>query len=423
MKKLPFGNTADQYWVKEHNLSILLKLVWDAGRPISRPELKILSGLNKMTVCNLMAQLEEMRLVRESGIYQPANSGRPGILYEINPEGGLIVGVEVNITEVIAILTNLKGEILWRFSQKVPGGTEDIFPRAEEIIGLALDAAHNNRMRIFGIGVAVAALVAKDGEISVFPETLGPVKKRIVAGWQEKFHLPVFVSNDGNASAVCELLLGEASKFEDDFLFINVGNGLGAGIISNGELLAGKGGFAGEVGHMTIDPQGKPCKCGNRGCWENYVSLTASIEYWINHPAFDVERYTSRLTRFPNEDYAILISAARDQDKAAIDAFATIGRSFGVGLASLINIFNPRNIFLGGLLCMGSEFFMPALVDEVSRRSFKPIYASLQSITVVENSMDVASLGAVALVIREVLVKPSVWSHRTMEEKEVSYLV
>jgi predicted NBD/HSP70 family sugar kinase len=411
MPKRTSVQTADQYWVKEHNLAILLRKAWAAKAPISRPELTRLSGLNKMTVNNLVAELEEMHLVQSQGTYQPSNSGRPGSLYTIDPAGGLIIGIEIDIGVIHAVLADFSGNVLWRTVEDVKVEDENIYEQAETVVDSVLKVAESYEPNVIGIGVAVAAPVSKEGEIALSPGTFIPVHVRVAAKWEEKFHLPVFIMNDGNASAIGAQILGDVG-FDEDFIFINAGEGLGAGIISDGEIFLGAGGFAGEVGHITIDFEGIPCKCGNRGCLENYVSLTAAIERWRTHSSFNASRYEDSLTGHTNRDFLVLVDAASAGDEAAIDVLNQIGRFFGIGLSSLINTFNPRYIFLGGSLCEGGAYILPALISEINQRCFKFTRSNLQEVKVVEHPYESAVMGAISLVIKEVLTSPSRWYSR-----------
>jgi predicted NBD/HSP70 family sugar kinase len=408
MKKIQSSDTADQYWVKEHNLSFLLEKVWNSRGPVSRPELRSQCGMNKMTVSNLLQQLQEWGFVRATGSYQPSYSGRPGTLYEINPDAGLIVGMEIGIASIDVALSNFTGQLLWRQTEPVTNPRENVFHHAEDLLTRALQAARAYPQRRLGIGLAVAALVAKDGTIALDPGSLEPVKIHLVDEWQSRYQMPVFVTNDGNASAVGEQILGEPG-FEDDFIFINAGEGLGAGIVAHGELYEGAGGFAGEFGHMTIDYNGGPCKCGGCGCWENYVSLSRAVQNWADHPGFNAARYPLRLSDSAREDFFVLVKAAGENDPAALDTFNQLGCYFGIGLSSLINIFNPRYIFLGGTLCLGSRYFFPAMQAEIQKRSFKAASANLQKVSAVDHPLDSTLLGAVSLVIRDILAGPVRW--------------
>lgn len=405
MKNRDSNQNADQYWVRQHNLAIILQKIWNARSPISRPELTQRSGLNKMTISNLVAELEEMLYVRPVGTYQPPKSGRPGSLYEINPEGGLILGIEIDIGIIQAIICDFSGKILWRTTENVVFETGDVFQQAENVVSTALSAAKTFKPEILGIGVAIAALVSKEGESMLLPGTLDPFLFKISSNWEEKFQLPVFVTNDGNASAIGQQILSKVD-LDEDFIFINAGEGLGAGIISNGEIFLGAGGFAGEVGHITIDFNGIPCKCGNRGCLENYVSLNAALENWKAHPLFNSSQYGEHLSGIINQDYPILCGAAQAGDQAAKNVLDQIGHYFGIGLASLINTFNPRFIFLGGSFCAGSDHFMPSLLEEVNHRCFEMIRKNLKTVGVVGNPLDSSVLGAASLVIKDILNKP-----------------
>ncbi len=160
---------------------------------------------------------------------------------------------------------------------------------------------------------------------------------------------------------------------------------------------------------MTIEAGGSACKCGNRGCWENYVSLQTTVDRWVSHPDYRPDRQNGRVTGNPDEDYCLVVEAAQAGDPAALFALRETGRYLGIGLANAVNIFNPRYIFLGGQLCQGSPYFMPSLMDEMENRCFSIARANLRQVAVVQNPLDIAVIGAVGLVIRDVLHNPSRW--------------
>ena len=160
---------------------------------------------------------------------------------------------------------------------------------------------------------------------------------------------------------------------------------------------------------MTIEADGLPCKCGNRGCWENYVSLQAAVQRWVSHADFDAARNDGHLTGNPDEDYCLVVDAAQAGDRAAQYALRETGRYLGIGLANVVNIFNPHYIFLGGQLCQGSTTFMQPLMEEMENRCFAIARANLRQVAVVQKPQDIAVMGAVGIVIRDVLHGPSRW--------------
>src|SRR5690606_25403901 len=155
---------------------------------------------------------------------------------------------------------------------------------------------------------------------------------------EQRLRLPVFVENEANAGAIGELHYG-AGQGISDLVFISIGAGIGAGIIIDRNIYKGAAGFSGEIGHMTIDANGKPCRCGNRGCWELYASENALLNM-----AAERAGETAGLS------LEAVIERARHHDEAILDALASVGRKLGIGVAGILNMMNPEQIIIGNRL-------------------------------------------------------------------------
>ncbi|MBP1774207.1 MAG: hypothetical protein H6Q86_213 [candidate division NC10 bacterium] len=410
----PRYRTGDQNWVRERNLAIALSYVWEAGRPISRAEMVNTSGLNKSTVGSLLAQLQAWGFVKEGGRSEP-RPGRPGTLLDVNPDGGRLIGVEIGVGFVSVAVTDMKAEVRWR--QKVdvtiaPAPSRQhqarVLETAERLVQTAI-AKTVGRHRMLGIGLGVPGLVDHKTGTLLFAPNLHwrdvPLRDR----WIERFGVPVIVENEANAAALGEQMLGTA-KGVDDFIYLSAGVGLGGGLVVRGELYGGTGGFAGEVGHMTIEPDGPPCNCGNRGCWETLAGPTTIIRK---------VREAIAAGRAPRQtlvgDGALealrmdqVLQAAASGDPVVLEILGEVGCYLGIGIANLINVFNPSLVVMGGVLSLVAPYVLPRARQEVEARAVAAPRREVR-ILVSRFKFDACVMGGVSLILRKILSDPVAW--------------
>jgi predicted NBD/HSP70 family sugar kinase len=225
----------------------------------------------------------------------------------------------------------------------------------------------------------------------------------------EHTDLPVLVDNDANAAALGEHLFGIA-RHANNFIFVFAGVGIGGGLFLNGELYRGASGYAGEIGHTTlmVEPFQSPCHCGNRGCWETYANQYSIIE--SVRARLEVRR-SSLIPELMAERHSpitltIITDAAKAGDSEAIEALTEAGAVIGLGVANLINIFNPEMIVIGGPLIGAGEFLLPAILERARLRSL-PDLQSQASIVLSASGADASLIGAVALVVESILHRPT----------------
>jgi predicted NBD/HSP70 family sugar kinase len=224
--------------------------------------------------------------------------------------------------------------------------------------------------------------------------------------WSQRFDLPIFIENEANAAALGEYYFGVA-RGVDNFIYLSAGIGLGGGVLIDGKLFRGSSGYAGEVGHMTVDPDGELCGCGKRGCWETKVGPRAVLRR--------VRKVLSAGTQSVIKDLAggepdcitieIVIQAARQGDSVALEALQDAGEYLGMGVVNLINIFNPELIVLGGALSLANEFLMPVIEDTVCESALKPSCEAIR-FAASAHGADACVMGAVALVLDDILREP-----------------
>lgn len=221
---------------------------------------------------------------------------------------------------------------------------------------------------------------------------------------------PVFLDNDANAAALAERYYGVARDV-DNFIYIVANIGLGAGLVIDGELFQGATGFAGEAGHMTIDPAGPACRCGNRGCWERMASVRALIERL--QLALKAGESSIIMEGVPIT-LPMILQAAAAGDAVTLRALHETGVYLGIGIANLVNSFNPRLVAFGGSLSLAGEYLLPVARQVVAERAMP----ELQEATTLELSVfrdSACVMGAAALVLHDLLSRPRLVLDRVSE--------
>lgn len=317
---------ANQEMIRNNNRRLVLEFIINHP-PISRAELAKQLSLTKATISNIVQELLEQHFIREIGSAQ-TSMGRKPILLEFNKTYGFALSLEVQPRQIIALVTNLKGEI--QEITKTPFYPQDnLLQHLEEICNFYTNENSDFKNKIIGISIGIYGVVQKNEIIFTpyYPLPCTGLKKLL----QEKFQIPVFVENEANLS-----VLGEAAfhhKYKN-MIHINVHDGIGMGILVNGRLYKGRDGYAGEFGHTILFPDGKPCPCGNHGCFELYASQKAILECYAERKKTDFVTITEFL-----EDYNKNIPLASEM----MDLFV---KYISIGINNIINTFNTDVIVL-----------------------------------------------------------------------------
>jgi glucokinase-like ROK family protein len=403
----PRYRTGDQALVREINLSIVFNQLWTKS-PLSRAQLAGVTGLNKTTVSSLVHELLTRGFVREAGL-RSSQGGRPATLIELNPHAGCMVGVEIGVDFISAVLTNFRAEIEWHHYESTEAGTnyQAIIERARNIIHDAIHQAERLGLPLLGVGVGVPGLVDIDRGLVLFAPNLEwrdvPLRARLA----ESLSVPVLVDNDANLSALGEYYFGSARGVES-FIHLAIGVGLGGGVFLDGQPYRGVGGCAGEFGHMTLQDHGLPCKCGGYGCWETLVSNLAVVnrvqESVKVHPnARILELAHGQMDRIT---LPLVVKAAQQGDETVLEALYQTGYYLGLGIANLINAFNPESIVLGGGLSPAYPFMLP-VAEKVVVEKVIAMPAKSTRIVISAHGQDACVLGAVGYVLHEILTTPN----------------
>ena len=397
--------TGDQALVRQINLSLVFHSL-RRNAPISRAGLAELTGLNKTTVSSLIQELMDRRFIHEVGL-ESGSTGRPARLLTMNPGGGCMVSGEIGVDFISVICTNFAPEVIWRQQMQISPdmGQQVILDHVLALLNQGIEAGKDICGNTLGIALGIPGLVDHDSGKLLFAPNLKwrdlPLRDLVT---REIEGLQVFVDNEANMGALGEHYFGAAQGC-DEVLYISAGVGLGGGVIHSGMLYRGAAGFGSEFGHMTMDPIGERCGCGNRGCWETQVSQRALLRYVrenVNSRGYLPEKLGSDLKGL---SVPLILEAAVAGDPVCIRALEKIGRDLGVGIAALINALNPELVVIGGILSVAAEYLFPAIRAELENRALKWNYQATKVVQS-QHGVDSCVLGGVASIYHAILSAP-----------------
>lgn len=400
--------TGDQTLVREINLSLIMHQLREHA-PISRATLAEITGLNKTTVSSLVQELIANQFIHEVG-YDNAGVGRPAMLLELNPNAGCIVSAEIGVDFVYVIRANFAADIDWSKKRTTSAGMsrDEILSIALSAIRDAIDSRDASCGDVLGLSLGVPGLIDEESGNLIFAPNLAWHDVPLARILQDAFpDIAVFVDNEANLAALGEHYFGVAQGC-DDVLYVSVGVGLGGGMVRDGQIFRGKAGFAGEFGHITIDPYGRVCNCGNRGCWETLVSQSAlfrSVEQAI------ADGKHSTLTEMTGGDLSqlslpLVLKAAETGDAVALESLEKMGRYLGLGIAGLINALDPDLVVFGGILSLAADLLLPTVEAELRSRTISWDTHSTQVVRS-EHGFDACVMGGVATVLQTILAQPT----------------
>ena len=388
--------TGNRDLIRAINRSHILNVIKAHG-PIGRADIARRTGLSPATITSISAKLISQNLVLEKS---PGDSsgGRPPILLVINPRGGYVVGIKLTETHAICALTDLEALVIAKSSLPLSG--HDPLKVVDNLTQMVLSFIREQRIakkQLLGVGIGLAGIVDAEN---------GILRQSPIYGWdnvplrdmlQSKLHIPVYIENDVNTLTLTERWFGHGQEV-DNFLTVTVGRGIGLGIVANGQFYRGQTGGAGEFGHTTINPDGPLCACGKYGCLEAYVGDPGLIRT-------AQEAYERGELSAPIQNLDELLSLARAGDPAAIRIFDQAGRILGIGVANLINLFNPKKIIISGEGTREGDFlFLP--MQESIRQNTMPGLFDPNTIVIAPWGDDAWARGAAGLVLREVFESP-----------------
>jgi len=378
----------NQESIQSSNRALLLELI-RKERVCSRAHLSKQSRLQQTTVTYITNDFLKLNLIRETGLIV-GSKGRRSIGIEIEKNTYGVLGIRIARTGYSVGVFNLAGECIKK---------EDYHHKADDepnaIIKTILDKAGDmlraeKRRKILAVGVAVPGpFNMKSETIVLMTEVAGWNTLRLREEFEQGLGLPVYFQHDACAGVWAQLWHNEKIGHEDILVYISVGEGVGSGILINGETLENGYSFAGEIGHMSIDCDGVQCECGNKGCLEKYTSaiaLTKTINQELG----------------THDTFSVIAKKIKTGDEVCLKQYLACCDYLAVGLVNVINCFNPNAIVLGDeIVKILPELLLERVQSKIHERSMPEIYNNVQ-IFVNEKDLDAELYGAAIIAIREI---------------------
>ncbi|HLD40548.1 MAG TPA: ROK family transcriptional regulator [Candidatus Omnitrophota bacterium] len=402
---------SEEFTEREKRNLAILEILRRFG-PVTRPEISRALGLNIVTVSNYIEEFINKNLVFEKE-FDVSEGGRRPVLLDINPDSGLVIGVGVNLLNIVATVVDFKGRVSTRSSlERRHLGVKDIINCIIEVISATLKKTKNSQSRIKGIGIGIAGIVnKKDGSLR-WPEKVGnswdyasiyvPLKNII----EKEFGLPVTIENDATSACFGEQWLDLEPGIKN---LIYMFSGVGCGIMINGEIYTGSSGSAGEVSiYNPKDETPFSCSAGNPCFLKRW-----DIDFGLPREAREIAAGTKESKHSPGriieladnkpEDISLkhIFHAARENDPLASELLDGAAKQFGIKVAYLVNLLNPEVVVVGGGLEQAGERFLNVVKSTVDAWAFEEMSSQVRIVysTLGENAV---SLGAASLVMRQV---------------------
>ena len=362
LRKISGIKMVDIHDIRNINQTLLLHLIRER-QPISRAEIAKISGLRPGTISSIVN-----RLIRKGVIYEgaegPSSGGRKPTYLYINGENAYVLAIDIGVHETVYAVSDFNGRILKQKALMTEGNAKNVLIKLATEIKRTIQKDYP-RVKFAAVGVSIPGLINREtGEVTVSPNldwNNTPVKKIL----EEKLELPVFVENDANAAAFSELWYGPLDEIKvKTLLYILVVDGLGTGLIINGELHIGSQIGLGGFGHMCLEPNGEVCSCGRKGCWETLASESATIARY--------HRLMNNKNGSMKTSMTDLIALANTGDEKAFAALKATAEYLGEGISSLAHGLSPEIIVIGGNISSAWNLIGPTIKEKVKSRYLIP---------------------------------------------------
>lgn len=344
--------TGSKELIRDINSHLVLESIVNKG-PISRADLSKALGLTKATISAIVQVLIDEHLVIEIGSAQ-TYKGRKPILLDLNQSGGHVISLDVSVDYITVLTSDLKGTHCFVKQYKNKGGSQEILPVLIPIIEKTIEGLPSTVHGVIGISIGIHGVVHHNQVM--FTPYYSIKEDNLSEALSEHFHVPVYMDNEANLS-----VLGERTFYFNypNIINLSVHSGIGMGILIDDQLYTGYNGYAGEFGHTIIVPDGRPCPCGNHGCFEQYASERAILIDYAK--------------RKGNEEVSIdtLIRAYQAQDSDAREVISQFVKYMAIGINNILNTFNPNLIIINSSFTMYIPNITRQIQDSLCNRMDK----------------------------------------------------
>jgi len=388
-------NVATSDTVRNINRRIILDLI-RTRQPVSRADLARISGLQRSTISLITEQLLTEQWITQGALGHLPRGRKPRFLH-LNVERAGIIGVNVRPTNTTIALADLNARFIAHESFPTNADanvfTKDLTERLRAFIKLY------PQIYLEGIGVSIPGRVDSISKRIVFAPNLGWRDVDLQTPLECATELPVEIENAANACALAEIWFDKRSDGIQDLIAVTVSEGIGTGIISNGQLVRGANGVAGEFGHVSIDESGPLCKCGNRGCWEVFASNTAAINEYVQAAAGNNSKKQNYRFESDKPSFDDILHLSEQGDAKATQTIERMGHYLGIGLAMLISGMAPSMIVVIGEVTRSWKRIKPIIKNILNARL--PGSPMVTRIVPAEDSLQPRLRGSMALILQK----------------------
>jgi predicted NBD/HSP70 family sugar kinase len=383
---------ATRQHTKDHNSRLILRAIYEYDE-ISRADLARLTRLTRTTVSDVVANLIERELVEEIG-HGTSSGGRMPILLRVIDDSRHLIGVNILDSEVAGAAINLRGAIRQRASRLLRrSDAESVLALIYEVIDELVESAPSQWL---GIGISTPGLMDTSAEVVRSAVNFGWQDLHLKALIQSRYRLPVYMGNLAHMAALAESTFGGGQK-RKNLVVIHISQGIGAGIILQGELFHGDAYGAGEIGHAVVVENGRLCNCGNYGCLETVASSRAIVGR-----VQELVRASSAAAEMPAIDFEQVVRAFHADDLLVGQVIEEAGRYLGIAVAQLVSILNVERIVITGPIARFGRRLSDVVAREMLKRSL-PVLAQTTEVVVVDEQPDTILLGISALLLKHEL--------------------
>jgi predicted NBD/HSP70 family sugar kinase len=367
MRKMDLSNiqVATSETARDINRRIVLNLI-RSRQPISRADVARHSGLQRSTVSAITEQLIAERWVREGAIGHLPRGRKPTFLH-LNADRAAVIGINLRPVRTDLALADLSGRFLAQ--QSIPTGENPKEFIADLTARLRTLIKSHPHLEYEGIGISVPGRVDPQTQRLIFAPNLSWGEVDLKTPLENATGLAVEIENAASACALTELWFGTKSDGARNFATVTVSEGIGVGLVVNGERVRGHSGLAGEFGHITLQVDGPPCQCGNVGCWEVFASNSAAIDYYTR---VTINRRNGKRTPVATPTFDDLLCLVEQGDRLALETLQRMAQYLGQGLAMVIMAVAPDVILLVGEVTNAWSQVEPILWQEIKKRCQVP---------------------------------------------------
>ncbi len=369
--------------------NLILRALLDEEH-LSLTDLKNITGISLPVVTTIVAGLADEGFVLELDLKEEnRGAGRPPSVFKLNGDAGYVLGIDIGRTNTDFVVLDLAQDMILqkrRESVNLQSNERSVIDELYKEVQKILKDAKVDYNKVLGIGISIPGIIQGPKGISETYFNFG--EESLEEMIRDKFNKPVNIEHDAKAMALGELWFGSA-KGKENVLCINMGWGLGLGMILNGKIFYGSDYYAGEFGHLQVVPEGNLCYCGKRGCLETYASGKAMARVAKEKIQKGAQTMiTSKIQSIEEIDAKIIFESANQGDTFSIEILEEAASYLGFGLAQLINIINPEMIIFGGKIATVNEFIINSIQTSAMKYSMTHLNKNIR--------FEVSNLGTVA---------------------------